>query len=135
MASMKERGTILRYIKFQLIELSVLVFAIYSIWYFINLPNWLVFAIIALDIIKDIILYFFTWRSYIVPDSNDASLMAGKTCTAAYNFQHTGKVLYNGEIWKAQLTHSGKIKKGDRLKILQIKGLLLIVEAADPEHG
>ena len=91
-------------------------------------PVWIGFAVIGIFVLKDIILYFYTWRSYIVPNPEDASLMIGKICTAVSDFKTEGPVRFNAELWKAQLIKPGQVRKGDTLHIKNIKGLKLLVD-------
>ena len=126
---MQKKDTIKRYILFQIPELALTIALLYIIKYFYEYPSWILWLVIILSIFKDVILFHYTWRSYIVHPKEDYTGLKGKTCIARENFNKTGLVSVEGEIWKVKVNTS--VKKGDALIIRDIKGLVLIVEKLD----
>lgn len=123
---MYNKDTIRRYILFQTPELLLTIFILYLIKYFYDYPSWIIWMVVFLSIIKDVIMYKFTWRSYVVHKKEDYAGVKGRYCIAQSDFSKKGPVILNGEIWRVEVNHP--VKKGDRLIIKDMKGLLLIAE-------
>lgn len=123
---MQKKDTIKRYILFQIPELLLTIAILYIIKYFYEFPYWILWLVVTFSILKDIILFNFTWKSYIVHPKEDYTGVKGKLCTARGNFDKSGLVAINGEIWKVRVDMP--VKKGDTLIIRDVKGLVLFAE-------
>ena len=123
---MQKKDTIKRYILFQIPELALTIVILYIIKYFYEYPYWILWLIVAFSILKDVILFNYTWKSYIVHPKEDYARVKGKLCTARGNFNKCGQVVLNGEIWKVRV--DTPVKKGDTLRISDVKGLVLFAE-------
>lgn len=85
--------------------------------------------IIAIWIAKDIALFPKVWKAY---DSNNPSPMEqfiGMNGIVMDNLNPVGYVKVKGELWKAEIIDSSfPLKKGDEIKVSDVKGMTLIVE-------
>ena len=86
----------------------------------------LVFLIV---LIGAIILAFLPRKAPIQSGLED---MIGKVGEARRTLEPKGEVFIEGELWKAQ-SISGKIEKGEHVRVKEIKGLTLIVEKITKE--
>ena len=82
--------------------------------------------VVLLSITKDVIMFHFTWRSYIVYSKEDYSRVKEKTGIATKDIIKTGHVNINGELWKVDVNKP--VKKGERLVIKKVTGLTLYAE-------
>lgn len=60
------------------------------------------------------------------PAMAEVSTMVGMSCIAQEDFEGEGLVYVNGESWSASSQHA--IKRGQKLKVMSVKGLHIIVE-------
>ncbi len=123
---MQKKDSIKRYILFQIPELLITFFVLVIIRHFFGFPFWIIIAVIFGAVIKDVIMFHYTWTAYIVHSSEDYANVKGKLCIAVDNFDKTGMVNVNGELWKARTEQP--VKKGDELIVQKIDGLELFVE-------
>ena len=122
------KKTVLRYTMLQLPALVVLVLVMIVLRQWLDIPLWSVWTLTLLWIIKDIILFPFTWRAY----DSAASVMIGSKGTASERLDPSGHVRVKGELWRAQISGDGPpIEKGRAVLVLDIKGLTLIVGHGD----
>lgn len=120
---------LLRYILFQVPGLLALILILTVIKYWINIPVWYIYIIIAAWVIKDIILFPFVWRAYDTRSQDNSLKMVGEKGIAQQLLDPSGYALVRGELWKAEVAKgSPPIKKGAALKVKEIRGLSLIVE-------
>jgi membrane protein implicated in regulation of membrane protease activity len=124
---MQKSKTIKRYILFQIPEFILTIAGLYIIKLFYDYPIWLAVVVLIAAIVKDIILFFRTWRSYIVYEGDNISNIIGKTCTAITDFEKKGKVRLDGEIWNAENVDEKPVEKNKKLLIKGISGLRLFV--------
>jgi membrane protein implicated in regulation of membrane protease activity len=123
---MSNKETIRRYVLFQIPELTLTIFVLYFIKYFYNYPSWIIWLVVFLSILKDVLMFKFTWKAYAVYKKEDHAGVKGKFCVAKEDIVKKGLVSLNGELWKAQVNNP--VKKGESLIIRDVKGLLLIAE-------
>jgi membrane-bound serine protease (ClpP class) len=110
--------------------LVVLVLILIQRW--VNLPSWLFWAVIAVWVAKDILLYPMVWRSYDSGQQEKTEAMVGARGVAVQRLAPSGYVRVRGELWKAELTgNSAPVNRGKSVKVKGIQGLTLIVQ---PEH-
>ena len=124
---MKEKitkGTIIRYTIFQLPGLAVLIVVLLLAEHWIVVPDIFFHGIIFVWVVKDIILFFYTWQAYI-PKKND--IMIGKRGITLERIIDTGYITINGEQWRALNKSDSPLKKGQEIRVLERKGLILFV--------
>jgi len=74
------------------------------------------------------VLVGFGIRAMKTPIRAGREALIGKTGTATTAFQPTGQVQVGSELWSAEADEgSGKIRKGDRVEVVEVKGLRLKV--------
>jgi membrane-bound serine protease (ClpP class) len=74
------------------------------------------------------VLVGFGIRAMRTPIRAGAEALVGKTGTATTVFQPSGQVQVGSELWSAEADQaSGKIRKGDRVEVVEVKGLRLKV--------
>jgi membrane-bound serine protease (ClpP class) len=74
------------------------------------------------------VLVGFGIRALRTPIRAGRESIVGKTGTATTAFKGTGQVQVGSELWTAEAVEgSGKIRKGDRVEVVEVKGLHLIV--------
>ncbi len=118
--------TVIRYTLMQLPELIILVIALFLVKRYVVIP-WLVLGgIISFWVIKDVILYFYTWRAYIPRDDDS---MTGKRGIALERIVDIGYIDIKGEKWIALNGSDIPIVKGNNVIVIDRKGLTLAVMA------
>lgn len=124
---MKEKitkGTMIRYILFQIPALAVLIFVMLLVRRGIAVSQIIFYGIISAWVVKDIILFFYTWRAYI-PKKDD--IMIGKRGIALERILDKGYITINGEQWSARNRSESPIEKGQDILVIERKGLTLFV--------
>ena len=118
------KGTVIRYILYQLPELAVLIVALFLIKQWIKVSDLILYGIISAWVIKDVILFFYTWKAYI-PEKKD--IMIGKQGIALERIIDSGYIKINGEQWSALNRSSVPLEKGSEILVVERKGLTLYV--------
>ena len=126
------KGTIIRYTLFQLPELIVLIVALQLVAQWIDVSSIILYGILLAWIVKDIILFFYTWRAYI-PEKDD--IMIGKRGITLERFIDTGYITINGEQWRALNKSESPLKKGQEILVVERKGLTLFVMPAGLDNA
>ena len=124
---MKDKITkriIIRYILFQVPGLVVLILVMMLIRHWITVPHIIFYGIMSAWVIKDIILFFYTWRAYI-PKTYDA--MIGKQGITLERIIDTGYINISGEQWNALNRSESPLEKGQEILVVERKGLTLLV--------
>ena len=123
---MYNKETVRRYILFQIPELALTILILFLIRYFFDYPLWILWLIVFFSIVKDVFLFRFTWKSYVVHKKEDYAGVKGRTCIAQEDITKRGLVKLNGELWKAEV--SAPVSKGDVMIVTDVKGLLLMAQ-------
>jgi membrane protein implicated in regulation of membrane protease activity len=127
--------TIGKYILFQLPELSVVCVLAIGARGWVGLPDWAAAGIIAVWVIKDVVMFPFVRIAYQPGSQGGATRMVGARGTAQDALQPSGYVRLSAELWRAELQPgSPPVKPGDRVRVIEVRGLTLVVEpdASDP---
>ena len=120
---------ILKYTLIHLAELALIVVALIVFRHFVSISTWLITTILALWILKDIALFPKVWRAYAFYDNNPMRKLIGLEATVMDSLNPVGYVRVNGELWKAEIRNPRyPAKRGDRTRVIDIKGMTLIVE-------
>ena len=83
---------------------------------------------------KDIVLFPFLWRSYDTRSGRESFSMRGKKGIAEERIDPSGYALIRGELWKVRrMDGDPPIDKGEAVKVVEIKGLTLMVRADKKE--
>jgi membrane protein implicated in regulation of membrane protease activity len=125
----------LRYALLQLPALVLLVLLMILLRRWLLLPGWVMAAIIALWIAKDVILYPLVWRAY---DSRagKGSPMAGLRGIVVDRLHPSGYIKVRGELWHAETAgDSVAVERGEPVRVVGNRGLTLLVRPDDPDSG
>ncbi|MBN2418599.1 MAG: NfeD family protein [Deltaproteobacteria bacterium] len=126
------KGTVIRYSLFQIPALAILIIAMVFVRRWINVPHIIFYGIIFAWILKDVILFFYTWRAYI-PKKED--MMIGKRGITLERITDAGYITINGEKWKAQNKSESPIEEGQEIFVIERKGLTLLVKPSGFENA
>lgn len=86
-------------------------------------------------VIKDIALFPFVWRAYSFYDTTPVKELVGLEATVVYSLDPVGYVRVKGELWNAEMKDFPyTAAKGDRIRVVDIKGTKLIVEPIPTGH-
>ena len=118
------KGTIIRYSLFQIPELAILIIVMIFVKHWITIPYKIFYGIVSAWVIKDVILFFYTWKAYI-PKKDD--IMIGKRGITLERITDTGYITINGEQWSALNRSESPIEKGQEILVVERKGLTLFV--------
>ncbi len=121
--------TVWRYIRYQVPGLLLISAVLMLVYQFVAYPLWIAFTIWGLWLVKDIVLFPFTWKAYI---RDERDKLVGKTGRVVQTFRDGhGRVLVDGEYWKALAHTEEKIEKGQSVIVEEMQGLYLVVTAVD----
>ena len=121
------RHAVIKYTLLQLSELAVIVFVLVLVRHWINYPVWVVWLTIPLLIVKDVIMFQFTWHAY---DKANQNAMIGAEGTVTDKLSPSGYVRIQGELWRAIVIDSGSvIEEGETVTVTNIDGLTLHVQS------
>ena len=118
------KGTIIRYTLFQIPELAILIIAMILVKHWVAIPYIIFYGIIFAWVLKDLILFFYTWKAYI-PEKDD--IMIGKHGITLERITDKGYININGEQWNALNRSDSPIEKGQEILVVERKGLTLFV--------
>jgi membrane-bound ClpP family serine protease len=126
---------IVRYTLLQLPALALLLMALVLVQRWIEIADWIFWGSIMVWIAKDVILFFFTWRAYDTTATKPGRSMVGARGITQNRIAPSGFIHVRGELWKAEVWGGGRpIEIGERVKVINIKGLTLIVQPEDEQE-
>ena len=89
---------------------------------------------LLLWVLKDAALYPFVRKAYEPSSGGGADALIGAEATVCDRLGPEGYVRVGHELWRARL-RGGTAEKGDRVRVLEVRGLTLVVEPAPEEPG
>lgn len=123
------KKTVIKYSMLQIPGLVLFLILLLIIRHWFQLSSFVFRILLAVWILKDAVLFFYTWKAY---DSGDTDRMINAFGIALEDIYDTGYVLVNGEKWKAVLLEESQVvKKGQKVYISGRKGLVLHVRRED----
>lgn len=123
---------ILKYALLQSAQTAVLVGVLILVRHFLGIPVWLVIAILAVWILKDIALFPKVWRAYAFDDNRPIRKLVGLEATVVFTLDPVGYVRVQGELWKGEIRNAHHAaERGERTRVVDIRGTTLIVEKGD----
>ncbi len=126
---------IIRYTLLQLPTIALLLMALVLVQRWIDIPEWVFWGSIVIWIAKDVVLFFFTWRAYDWNGAGPERSMVGTQGITQNRLAPSGFIHVRGELWKAEVWGGGRpIEIGEKVKVLDIKGLTLIVQPEDNQE-
>ena len=127
---------LVRYVLLQLPALALLILMLAFVQRWVSLPAWFIWALIALWIAKDVILFPLTWRAYDQSRKGAANSMIGLRGITEDRLAPSGYVRVHGELWQAEVVqNSPPIEKGESVRVHGNRGLTLLVQGDNKESG
>jgi membrane-bound ClpP family serine protease len=97
--------------------------------YWLDIPVWFVFCVIALWILKEVALFPLVWQAYDADERRVAISMIGARGVAKQPLAPSGYVRVRGELWRAEVLGRGTpVEAGEVIRVREIHGLTLRVE-------
>jgi len=84
-------------------------------------------------VLKDLTLYPFVRKAYEPRSGGGADALVGAVATASDRLDPEGYVRVGHELWRARV-RGGSVEKGGSVRVLEVRGLTLVVERAAPEE-
>jgi membrane protein implicated in regulation of membrane protease activity len=121
--------TITRYTLFQIPDLILLSLGLAAAVRWWNLPVLVAYALVALWVVKDVIMYPIVRVAYESGGSSGVEGIHGALGVVTQPLAPAGYVKLGSELWKAELLcGSGTASAGSAIRVVEIRGLTLIVE-------
>ena len=120
---------IVRYGLFQIPGLFLLILFLLIANRIFDLQAWLIVSLVLVWVVKDVILFPFTWRAYDQDRSGQIHSMIGSRGVTRERLAPSGYVLIRGEGWRAEVMGDrSPIEKGESIQVHEIRGLTLLVQ-------
>ena len=120
---------VLRYALIQLPFTALLVVVLITVRRWVDLSTWIICAIVALWVVKEIVLFPFVWRSYDPKLPAATGSIEGARGIALDDLHPSGYVEIGAELWKAEVVESAlPIKRGEHVRVWGVRGLTLLVK-------
>ena len=133
---MPDAKAIIKYALLHVIELGAVVLALVLVRHYFALPSWLMATILVLWILKDIALFPKVRRAYAVDDNRPVKQLMGLEATVTTGLDPVGYVRVRGELWRAEISDPRfPAKKGEKTKVVDAKGITLVVERSERGRG
>ncbi|MBE0603056.1 MAG: NfeD family protein [Deltaproteobacteria bacterium] len=117
----------MRYLAFQVPETILFAVALILARRWTDLPSWAFWGLIIAWVAKDLCLFPFLWKFFEPPE--DRNPMVGTCGVAQERLAPSGWVRIGSELWKATVGKGSRpIALGEPVRILEVRGLTLIVE-------
>ncbi len=124
---------VIKYALIHMTELALIAVALFVLGDLVGLPVWLSVTVLVLLAIKDIALFPKVWRSYGFDDNSPLRALIGAEATLVQSLDPVGYVRVRGELWKAEFRGGGhSARRGDRARVVDVKGMTLVVELIHP---
>lgn len=125
MKSNISKNIVIRYSLLQLPAIIFLFVVLIFIKRWIVIPDIIFWGIISCWIIKDVILFFYTWRAY---EWKKKDKMIGAHGITLEKLITSGYIIVNGEKWYAENQTDSPIEKGQKVFVYDRKGLTLFIK-------
>ncbi|MGD9898754.1 MAG: NfeD family protein [Calditrichaceae bacterium] len=120
---------LIRYIFLQIPGIVILSTILFAAGEWIDYPVWINLVIISLWLVKDVLLFPHVWHSYDPSRPARSNNLIGGKGVANEPLNPEGMIRVGGELWRARLYDGASpVKKGGRVVIKEIQGLVLIVD-------
>ena len=124
---------IVRYTLFQIPDLILLSLGLAAAVRWWNLPVLAAYGLVALWIAKDVVMYPILRVAYEPGGSSGMFEIHGALGVVVQPLVPSGYVRLGSELWKAELvTGSGPVSVGSAIRVVEVRGLTLVVESVPP---
>ena len=121
--------TITRYTLFQIPDLILLSLGLAAAVRWWSLPVLVAYGLVALWIAKDVIMYPILRVAYESGGSSGVDGIHGALGVVTQPLVPSGYVRLGSELWKAELVcGSGTVSVGSAIRVVEVRGLTLVVE-------
>ena len=97
-------------------------------------PRRAAFALLAIWVLKDLLLYPWLRAAYLPADGRPAAKLVGASGLAEQELAPEGLVRIGRELWTASIDAGGSaVPVGSRIAVKGVRGLKLIVERTEPD--
>jgi membrane protein implicated in regulation of membrane protease activity len=129
MTARSRRRTIVRYTLFQIPDLILLSLGLAAAVRWWDFPVFAAYALVAVWVAKDVIMYPILRVAYEAGGSSGVDGIHGALGVVTQPLVPTGYVRLGSELWKAEsVCDSGTIPVGSAIRVVEVRGLTLIVE-------
>lgn len=90
-------------------------------------------SILVLFVAKDLLLFPFVRNAYEPSSGSAADALVGRRAVARDALTPTGYVHVGSELWAAELRNGGAVPPGVGLRVVEVRGLTLIVDPVEEE--
>ncbi|MFQ5994550.1 MAG: NfeD family protein [Acidiferrobacterales bacterium] len=97
----------------------------------LHIPTWLVWSIVGFWVAKDVALFPFVWRSYDPGFRAASHSLVGAIGVTQSRLAPSGQIRVRSELWQAEAAPGARIRKGQQVRVREMRGLVLIVEPID----
>jgi membrane-bound serine protease (ClpP class) len=120
------------YVVLQLPSLALIVLILILVRRWVDLPEWLVWCLVAIWVAKEVTMFPSVWRSYNQRFRGGTASLIGARGTAEERLEPWGYVRVNDELWRAKVLKGMRpVKQGETVRVRGINGLTLLVEPED----
>ena len=117
---------LLKYTLLQIPALVLIILVLVILQQWMEIPIYVVWGIPLVWVLKDIILFPLTWRSYESYSRQDPHPMVGRLGIAQQSLKPSGYVRVNGELWLAEIVGEKEpVEKGEKIRVCEVNGLKL----------
>lgn len=95
----------------------------------------LAWLLLGLFVVKDLVLFPFVRRAYEPSSGGGARALVGRIAVASDPLAPAGYVRLGGELWRAELRSGDPAAAGARLRVVDVRGLTLMVERFEEERS
>ena len=121
--------TVWRYSLFQVPSILLLSASLFLLHRWAGLSPSIAWTILGIWIAKDAALFPFLRRSFDTDRAGEMNSMVGEEGTVTDRLEPAGRILVRGELWQAELhDHALSAEPGQRVSVLDVRGLTLLVE-------
>jgi membrane-bound ClpP family serine protease len=123
--------TVVRYTLFQIPVLILLSLGLAAAVRWWNLPVLAAYAVVALWVVKDAIMYPILRVAYESGGSSGVDGIRGALGVVTQPLAPSGYVRLGSELWKAELVGGSEtVSVGSAIRVVEVRGLTLVVEPA-----
>jgi membrane-bound ClpP family serine protease len=121
------------YIGLQLLQLALVVVAAFGLQIWLEWPVWVPWAAVIAWVIKEIAIYPFVRESLLAArPRGGADELRGAVGIAQEEMAPAGWIEVRGELWRAEVAvDSARVSKGARVRVREVRGLMLEIEPHD----
>jgi membrane protein implicated in regulation of membrane protease activity len=121
--------TLLRYTLFQIPDLILLSLGLAAAVRWWGLPVLAAYGLVALWLVKDVIMFPILRVAYESDSTSGVDGIRGALGVVTQPLAPAGYVRLGSELWKAELASgSGSVLEGSAIRVVEVRGLTLIVE-------